>query len=36
MPVEQWLVKWRQNRNNQREEILPKNEALNLAQKKRL
>lgn len=34
MPVEEWVVKWKRNRNHRGEEILPKKKALALAEKK--
>lgn len=35
MPVEQWLVTWKRNRNHRGEEILPKKQAFELAEEKR-
>jgi len=35
MPVEEWLVKWKKNRNHRGEEILPKKKAITLAEEKK-
>jgi len=35
MPIEQWRIKWKRNRNHRGEKILPKKKAFELAEEKR-
>ncbi len=35
VPTEEWLIKWKRNRNHRGEEILPKKQAFKLAEEKK-